>query len=575
MSVVVQLGLYDVTAKEDSAASSAPVQPFSLPADLEKHAVYPRRFATLEQDFWALDGSFEVFPDDPSAYPWGVYSTAMSDAQGHYATPVVVDISFTVEHSSSALTLRFYDHFPNQLRVTWYNIRDEVITSGTYEVDALEYIVETPVSGYLRIEMEFLSSHDPYRYIKMHGIDYGAGYTFGEESVIGCAVHEEVDLISATVAANTLELSLHFEDESLSIVNLNSLFYLLQSSQWLNVYRDDQYYGLFYLDRWATEGNRKATFYCNDAIWVLEQSEYPGGIYRNKPIVDLLDDIIGELRIDYALAEELQSETVTGWLPYGSRRDALQQIAFAVRAVVDCSRTDCIRIFRYAPDMYATPGYSGLFYAGIPPLLTPGAGAGKAIPLTRKLLGHTETLQPQVSDVIVTAHKYELDSENAGKELAKGTFGAGTHLIKLRNPATHFSAVRASIVGSDANYVKILVTAANAALEQIIYGTEYIDSAVLFSESDAFAPLKKEVTVTDATLVSQENAQQVATHIFDYYRNRYIDEGSILLLDEKCGDDVALQHNATHKIYGKIVSLDVELTKALSGGIKIHGRVNH
>ena len=56
-------------------------------------------------------------------------------------------------------------------------------------------------------------------------------------------------------------------------------------------------------------------------------------MYQEKPVTELLAEIAACGGLGYELDESLAAATVTGWLPLGSPRQALQQLAFAIGAV--------------------------------------------------------------------------------------------------------------------------------------------------------------------------------------------------------------------------------------------------
>ena len=116
----VEFGLYDVTARGDSAPSCTTAKPFcNLGRDLLLESVPSQnKYGTLESEQWLMDGSFSFFPEVPEQYFWGLWSTTQSDKSGVFPDPPVLDITFTQDHSSSGLTLHFYS--PTRRRTYLY-----------------------------------------------------------------------------------------------------------------------------------------------------------------------------------------------------------------------------------------------------------------------------------------------------------------------------------------------------------------------------------------------------------------------------------------------------------------------
>lgn len=90
----VEFGLYDVTARGDSAPSCTTARPFcNLGRDLLLESVPSQnKYGTLESEQWLMDGSFAFFPEVPEQYFWGLWSATQSDKSGVFADPPVLDI---------------------------------------------------------------------------------------------------------------------------------------------------------------------------------------------------------------------------------------------------------------------------------------------------------------------------------------------------------------------------------------------------------------------------------------------------------------------------------------------------
>lgn len=72
-STRVEFGLYDVTARSDSAPVTEDAKDFcNLSKDLLLESVpNQNKYGTLETRQWLMDGSFLFFPETPRQYFWG------------------------------------------------------------------------------------------------------------------------------------------------------------------------------------------------------------------------------------------------------------------------------------------------------------------------------------------------------------------------------------------------------------------------------------------------------------------------------------------------------------------------
>ena len=104
----IQFGFVDVTAKADSGLTVNNQQEFVNLEDLKKDDIVETKYGTLEKNQFALDGSFELMPDNLKNMCW--WSKQMSNENGYFETPLTLEIDFTETHSSLGLTFLFSEN---------------------------------------------------------------------------------------------------------------------------------------------------------------------------------------------------------------------------------------------------------------------------------------------------------------------------------------------------------------------------------------------------------------------------------------------------------------------------------
>lgn len=221
-STRVEFGLYDVTARSDSTPTTEQAKAFcNLSKDLLLESVPSQnKYGTLETRQWLMDGSFLFFPEAPRQYFWGFWSAEQSNGNGIFATPPVLNIRFDKNHSSSGLTLHFYsptDDWASKVKVQWYDANDGLLTVAMFTPDAVDYYCACKVENYCRIQLAFLETNRPGRYLKLAGIDYGVYLHFSGDEIIKARVLEECDPLSAEISINTLNLTLFNQEGRFSI----------------------------------------------------------------------------------------------------------------------------------------------------------------------------------------------------------------------------------------------------------------------------------------------------------------------------------------------------------------------
>jgi len=461
-SLQIRFSQIDPAAKQDiNTLSSSVLKPWSNLNDLRFDSVeYPMNAATCEWNYSILDGLMEEFPDNTSGKLWGLWSSVFSNQNGIFTTPPYLDIVFHNIHKSNGLTLYFYPHtddYAKEILVTWYDTADNVLASGIFQGDSNIVSIPQYVEGYDRIVIKFLSTNIPYRYIKLYAIDFGLIRILNDSEVSTCRVIEEVDPTNESMSVNVLDAVIRSKSGIFSpIIGDNPSDTV--SYQPLQIIVDGHQFGTFFLSNWEDvfQSGIEFNISADDALGILDIYPFVGGIYTNKKVVELLDEIFNitfptEL-IKYNLDSYYVNSTVTGWIPHGTCGLALQLICFAINATVDTEKNGNVWIY---PTEIATTYNIELNQQ-----------------YRRGKFGFTEYF----SGVDITSYNYVPGTETA--EVFNGLLSPGQHTIKTSEPLHSYTATNATILSSGANYVRINV-ASN--LNILISGLRYIDNARVYS----------------------------------------------------------------------------------------------
>ncbi|HWQ76860.1 MAG TPA: hypothetical protein VN441_16255 [Syntrophomonas sp.] len=547
--VEISYGLFDVTAKSDSTPAITDKQSFVNMGQLKETDLQVEKYGTLEPNQFVLDGTFQLFPDEPEHTNIGLWSLSMTDSAGTFAVPPVLTVNFAGNHSSMGLTFFFAvgaGDFCNSLNIKWYDGADTLLLDQDYTPDSDRYFAEGQVENYRKVVITFYSTNRPYRYLKLAEIKYGVLKIFTGESILSANVLEEIDPLSAELSINTLDFKVHTSD--FAILNPQGAWSLLQRKQQVDVVeivdgvRRDM--GTYYLEEPESDSDRTTSMSCIDLIGIMDQTSFRGGMYTNVLASTVIDSIMTSAGgIEYDLDSSFAVVTVSGYIPICTHREALQQVAFAIGAIVDCTRGNVVKLYP-----------------------TPTASSG-SIPYARKMSGHTLKLKALVTGVEVTAHNYTATTET--QELLNEARAVGTYEITFDSPMHSLAVTGATITESGANYAKITVATAGTV---VLTGKTYNDAMQLFSTYRAELPAGEKTNVLkieEATLVSNSNAQGVADRVYEYYQNRYQGEGPIVLDDEEPGQMKVMDSLNSRQVEGIIEALDIDL----AGGFRANARI--
>lgn len=370
----VSFGAYDVTAKSDAEPSANGSQPFTSPLNLIDNVKVPQfNLATLEDNFFRLDGSFYLMPDDVSpadSLAW--WSLLISDGAGVLATQPIITVYFDDYHSSLGITLYFdeiNDEYCTEFDVIWYDgvtvLSQESVTGNTESV----YILKTPVENYNKVIIKLKKTSSPYRYARLTEIDFGVGQLFTNDELVSAKIVEEVDPVSTTLSINTLDITVMNEEQQFNMINPNGVYAYLQERQvftaeagleladktveWVPL-------GTYYLSDWKNSTGLTATLKATNVIGLLDKTTYYNSkFWTNASITSVVQDILDDAAalnstaaFPFVVDPVVQGEVITGYIPIKSHREALQDVLIAARANLIVDRNGVIRVTRAD---YSTP----------------------------------------------------------------------------------------------------------------------------------------------------------------------------------------------------------------------------
>lgn len=224
-------------------------------------------------------------------------------------------------------------------------------------------------------------------------------------------------------------------------------------------------------------GSRQVVFSCRSDMEFLE-GRFMGGIYQNMTPMNLLDQIL--VGRSYTMDADIMRRTVTGYLPVCSREEALQQVAFALGAVLSVDE-------------------NGRFHFNA---LTQ---AGHRIPASRILSGGAMETTPAYSKVELVSHNYV--ASNKWVEVFAGRdYGTEPVTLTFSQPYAEYDFVEGTLMDSGPNFVSF-----TPGYTTTLRARPYVHTTAYHTieEPAADSGYSKVLSVRNMTLVNQSNAQQV------------------------------------------------------------------
>lgn len=494
-----EMKFIDVTALADAAVTTDDNQRIGsvgLFADQTKQSDY----GTFELNQFILDGSKSVLPDNPSDIAF--WSDALSMDDCTFETNPKITITFKEQHTSAAITLYFEDEPPAELKITWYTVAGTKLVTETFYPDSLIYVCNNQVQNYGKIEIEFVRTSFPQRYIKLQYILYGKYIVWDKDMIQTAKVQEDIDVTSATLSINEADISIVDINNDFDAENENGAWKSVQKTQevTLSEFNNGNMIpmGAFFIDDFSFSKNI-AKFKLIDVVGLLDKyTFYDGQVYNNVRAEVILNAIFVTAGIKkYVIDEEVGNTLLSGYLAIQTCRKALQQVCFACGAVADDSRSDTIKV--YKPDRYVK----------------------STVGTDRKFNGNTKvSLEKYISGVNIEMKNYALEEKTS--DIYKKTLPAGDTKITFSSPylPSSITASAGTLKEVKTNYLIINMPDAG---QCHITGIKYANTAFSYEkrvdkiESGETENIKK---YSGCTIYNSDLLPDIADYLLSYHALR-------------------------------------------------------
>ncbi len=515
----IKIKYLDIPDESRECTAEGRGQSFSDPGSL-LGAVSEQVYGTLEPGGWPLDGSRAVMPDEPEVMWW---SEKTSDENGLFSEPPVLTLRLASPCTATGISFVFAPQagdYCRALRVTWLR-GTVVLAQRECAPEGPVWALSQTVEDFDTVRIELLKTDKPYCFAKVESITVGLIHWFYGDEITSAELMQESDHLLSELTVDTMSVKLRDKKNR----DLRP-----QRNQKLEMYRDDTLVATQHIASSTREEGNSYQLSCQGTLGLLED-DFIGGIYENAPIDRVLKAILGG--IDYETDPFFDGQTVTGYLPVCTRRQALQQLAFSVGAAVSTSGDGRVR------------------------LLPPQLAVSHTFRENQIFQGSTVETQPRVTRVEVAAHSFSVSEER--EELLRQEYVSGENvLFTFPNPHHSYAIEGGTITESGANYVRI-----TALGEVNLTAGKYVQTLSLHTKSDPVFRTSEQgniLSVTDATLISRKNAHQVLDRLWDSASYRQKLSFDAVAKDQYAGQMVAAADPWGTLVRGYITQMDWDFT---------------
>lgn len=494
-----EMKFIDVTALADASVTTDDNQGIGS-IELFAEQTEQKSYGTFELNQFVLDGSKSVLTENPKDIAF--WNDALSKEDCTFETDPKITVTFQEQHTSAAITLYFEDEPPAELKITWYTIDGTKLITETFYPDSLIYVCNNQVQNYGKIEIEFVRTSFPQRYIKLQYILYGKYIIWDKDMIQTAKMQEDIDVTSVALSINESDISIVDMNNDFDAENENGAWKSVQKTQevTLSEFKNGNMIpmGAFFINDFSFSKNI-AKFKLVDVVGLLDKyTFYEGQIYNNVRAEVILNAIFATAGIKkYTIDEEVGNILLSGYLAIQTCRKALQQVCFACGAVADDSRSDTIKVYKPYRYVKSTVGTD------------------------RKFNGNTKvSLEKYISGVNIEMKNYALEEKTS--DIYKKTLPAGDTKITFSSPylPSSITASAGTLKEVKTNYLIInMPTAGQCQITGIKYAntTFSYEKRVDKIEAGETENIKK---YSGCTIYNADILPDIAAYLLDYHALR-------------------------------------------------------
>ena len=347
VSMSISFALVDVDAAGNAATASNGAEKLSdLARLLTGKDRSPGKIMTMEDGLVRTDGTWEPMPEDMVVPYW---STALSDSSGTFAVPPTLTMTLSAPASSVGFSMTFDEAagcWPSSLRITVYKGAAR-LARQTFAVSVHRLDADLPVDDYDKVVVEFLTTPEPYRRIKLYAFLFGIVQRFNPDTIVSAAITAGCDPACEAIPSAQLVFTFDNQDKAYNLINPNGLYRFLQDGQVIETKLaiDGQTAGtgtFYFTKSEAQDSALTAKITANDRVLSWDGEVWNGGASGTWTLEEALRAVLGEETV-CSFGAGLAQRTVGKAIPRDTgKREAVRLLCQAARCACWVDRSGVV-----------------------------------------------------------------------------------------------------------------------------------------------------------------------------------------------------------------------------------------
>lgn len=312
----------------------------------------PGKWASLERNFWSLDGTYGLAPDNTDAVQTGWWSSVISGADGVFETPLWMQYDFGLPLSTLGWTLRFDDktnQYPSEVQVEVLDAAGSVIETLTYTPDTAVQVFRHYVGDYYGVRFTFFRTSEPYRRVRLLETEFGITQDYNRNTIGMAEIIYGVTLDSSALPSRELVFTFDNADKAYNLLNPDGVYQYLQDGQRIAVQMviggEEVDMGEFYFT--SADASKSAilpTITAHDRIYILDSMEFNNGRDEEVTFEAAISELLAGTGIPVWYGDGIAGRPVHMSIKTETKvRKAVQMLAQAARCSAYIDRNSVLR----------------------------------------------------------------------------------------------------------------------------------------------------------------------------------------------------------------------------------------
>lgn len=354
----VVFGLVDVTAATDAAPDASESLPFASQIEQTTNGAdgMGDKYGTLEKDFFQLDGSFSLFPDNPMNHQMGWWSEQLSEDDGTFSNPPTLTFDFSEKHSSMGFTVVFDDksgQYCTDFAIDTYGIDGKLLThADVIDNDVADCAVELGTEEYTKVVFTFRRTNVPLRYVRVAQVRFGILQKQDNANTESAELLFEIDPSMASAPANEFNITISNLNRRYNMVNPSGVYKYLQQGQRLDVefaVGDEtnslEYVNMgryYFTSSQAKDSGLTAQITAHTPFYAMDKTTYRRGRQETVRVDAFISEVFTDagFPIEVIAVGDVGSRLVSAACETVSHREAVRMAAQAARCLCVINRND-------------------------------------------------------------------------------------------------------------------------------------------------------------------------------------------------------------------------------------------